>query len=102
MKFTTFGSVFLLLFLMISTAFAAVEFPGRHEAKYKNVQCIEIDDLYKEYTNNNITLVDVRSQLEFDTIHPKGALHIPVAEKGFEEKLKTLSSDVPGKKIAFY
>jgi predicted sulfurtransferase len=102
MKLRIISLAFFLLFVSLATSFAAVDFPGRHEEKYKNVQCIEIDDLHKEYTNNNITLVDVRSQLEFDTIHPKGAVHIPVAEKGFAEKIQTLSRNVPGKKIAFY
>ncbi|WP_457570799.1 rhodanese-like domain-containing protein [Desulfovulcanus sp.] len=88
MKSKIFVFILLLLLVSVAASFATVDFPGRREAKYKNVQSIEIDDLYKEYTNNNITLVDVRSQLEFDTIHPKGALHIPVAEKGFEGKIK--------------
>lgn len=102
MKFKIAVFVLFLLLVYVAASFATVDFPGRREAKYKNVQSIEIDDLYKEYTNNNITLVDVRSQLEFDTIHPKGALHIPVAEKGFEGKVKKLSSSTQGKKIAFY
>jgi len=96
------SSVLLLLFLSAHIASAAITFPGRQKDKYKNVPYIEMEDLYQEYKNNTIKIIDVRSKLEFDTIHLKGALHISVAGAGFGKKVKKLADNEPGKKIAFY
>ncbi len=96
----------VFIVLCIATLFAvpatAVDFPAREKAKYKNMKWVEIDDLYQDYLDNKVNIVDVRSKLEFETIHTKDAFHIPVAERSFEGELKKLIRKSPGKKTAFY
>ena len=96
----------MLVVLVLLTGFVvaaqAVEFPGRQQEKYKNLRWIDIDQLHKEFVNKTVTLVDVRSKLEYETIHTQDAVHIPVAESGFEDSLKEFVRSNPGKKTAFY
>ncbi len=92
----------LVVIVMLSFTTMAVEYPGRQEPKYHHVSYIEIDDLYQEYLAGNVIIVDVRSQLEYETIHIDGALHIPVGSQAFEPKVKKLAAANPGKKISFY
>lgn len=66
------------------------------------MQWIEIDELHQDYLDDKVTIVDTRSKLEYETIHTKGAVHIPVAEGSFESELEKLVSSAPGKKTAFY
>jgi predicted sulfurtransferase len=93
---------FVLLVLLQAVPAAAVEFPGRSLPEYKGLQTIEIDELHKGLQNGKVAVVDVRSKLEFDTIHIKDALHAAVAGKGFVDELKDIAGRQPGKKIAFY
>jgi predicted sulfurtransferase len=81
---------------------AAVEFPGRQKTKYKSVQPIEIEELYQDYVDNKVNIIDVRSKLEYDTIHIDSALHIPVTKRSFESELRKVVAGAPGKKTAFY
>ncbi len=93
----------VLLLLIQAVSAAAVDFPGRRNPKYKDVQCIEINQLYQDYLNGNVNIVDVRSKLEYETIHPVGAVHIPVAAASFESELKKfVHGSGTDKKIAFY
>ncbi len=95
---------FILLLLTVAQVVPvfAVEFPGREKDKYRNLQWIEIEQLQQDYINGNVTIVDVRSSLEYDTIHIKGAVHLPVADKGFIQALADIVRKNPGKKTAFY
>lgn len=97
--------VVFILFCAIATHVvpaAAVDFPERQKEKYKNMDYIEVDELYQDYLDNNVTIVDVRSRLEYETIHPKNAVHLPLAERSFESELEKLVNSTPGKKTAFY
>jgi rhodanese-related sulfurtransferase len=78
------------------------EYPGREHPCYQNVPYIELDKLYQEYRQNNMIVVDVRSQLEFETIHIDGAVHIPLAERSFGAKLRILANTYPEMTISFY
>ncbi len=74
------------------------KFPGRE--LYPEVQVYELDQLGKDF--NNVVVVDVRSQYEFETLRIKGALNISITDKKvFDEKLRSLraSTDKP---IVFY
>ena len=90
------------VFIFALPAVHAVEFPGRQKAKYKSVQPIEIEELYTDYVENRVNIIDVRSRLEYDTIHIDSALNIPVTKRNFESELKKVIAGTPGKKTAFY
>ena len=100
MRFVVF-IVFCAVALHVVPA-VAVDFPGRQKEKYKDMQWIEIDELHQIFLDNKVTIVDVRSKLEYETIHAKGAVHISVAKRNFESELNKLVSSTPGKKTAFY
>lgn len=97
-KITSF-LVLAVCLLSFTGAFAASkgEFPGRK--KYPKIPYIELADLTKQY--KDVVIVDARSTLEFETLHIKDAVNIPVAKKTFEEQVAKLraSTDKP---IVFY
>lgn len=80
----------------------AVDFPARSNPKYVHVPPVEIETLYNDYISRRVVIVDVRSKIEYDTIHIDGALHIPLSSALFESKVKRIARENPGKKIAFY
>jgi len=91
-------SIALVLFFI--SAATAVEFPYRE--KYPNVPPISTEDLFKEYSAGTAVIIDVRSKIEYDVIHPEGAVHIPVSDRAFGKNIKQFVSENPGKKFAFY
>ena len=86
----------LVVSMMLSVTTTAIEYPGRQESKYQQVPYIEIADLYQDYLAEKVIIVDVRSQLEYETIHIDGALHIPVGNQAFETEVKKLAKTNPG------
>ncbi len=76
-------------------------FPGRSHKIYKEAPYIELTDFYKRVKSNDIVIVDVRSQFEFDTLRIKDAINIPVALQSFEQEVQRLRYKTP-KTIAFY
>jgi len=98
-KITTF-LVLAICLLSFVGAFAADkkdEFPGRK--KYPKIPFIELSDLTKQY--KDVVVVDARSALEFETLHVKGAINIPVAKKTFEDSVVKLREST-NKPIVFY
>ncbi len=91
----------VIILFTVSNARAA-DFPGREKPKYQKASYIEIDNLYKEYSKGEPIIVDVRSKLEYDTIHIKGAQHVPLGNTLFERKIKAIGKKNAGKKIVFY
>lgn len=89
----------LVLMLGNNVCFAE-EFPYRKD--YPDVPIIELVDLKAGYDDGSVVIVDVRSTLEFNTIHPKGALHVLLSNADFEKNLQSLSEQYTGKKIAMY
>ncbi len=87
---------------MLAVTVVAIEDQGREKPKYQRVPYIEIDELYQDYLVGNMIIVDVRSKLEYETIHTDGAVHIPVGSHAFEAEVKKLAETNPGKKISFY
>jgi len=92
--------VFLLLFILFSTLCLAEEFPYRKD--YPDVPTIELADLKTGYDEESFIIVDVRSALEFNTIHPKKAFHVTLSSEAFEANLQALIEQNPNKKIALY
>ena len=76
---------------------AAESFP--HRTKYKEVQIMEIDNLQRQL--DQLIVIDVRSKYEYDTMHIKGALHIPLQSKSFEAEVQKLRAG-SNKPIVFY
>ena len=93
-------TIISLIFTLVSSLCFAEEFPYRKD--YPGVPIIELKDLKAGYDEGSIVIVDVRSTLEFDTIHPKGASHVSLSNAGFEQNLQAFSEQNPGKKIAVY
>ena len=96
LQFITLGIVFLLLPFVCG----AEEFPYRND--YPNVSIVEMEDLKAGYDRGEFIIVDVRSGLEFDTIHLKNAFHIAMSNARFEKNVMKLAEKNPGKKIAVY
>ena len=88
--------------LMFAGPGTAIEYPGREDPKYQSVPYIEIEELYQDYLNGNVIIVDVRSELEYNTIHVDGSVHVSVGSGSFEAEVKILAKKNPGKKISFY
>lgn len=88
--------------LVLAATAVAIDYPGREKPKYQSVPYIEIDELYQDYLDGNVIIVDVRSELEYNTIHVDGAVHIPVGSHAFEVEVRKLARANPGKKISFY
>ena len=94
-------SVFIcILVTLISGICLAEEFPYRKD--YPDVKIVELEDLKAGYDNGTFIIVDVRSKIEFDTIHIKGAVHDSLSSKDFTERLKSIVDQNAGKKIAVY
>ena len=85
---------------LISSQGFAEDFPYR--AQYPDVPVIELKDLKTGYDDGSIVIVDVRSAIEFETIHPKGALHVTLSNANFENNLKIVAEENAGKKLALY
>ncbi|USD44055.1 rhodanese-like domain-containing protein [Vibrio sp. SCSIO 43135] len=89
-------SICLFILVTLPLGVIASEFPYRSE--YPDVKTIELSELRAMMTE--VDIVDVRSKLEFDVLHVKGAKHITLSNKGFENKVKKLISN--SKAIVFY
>lgn len=87
----------LLLISANNFVYAGDGFPGR--AKYKDVPYIELHELFAK--KNDVVIVDVRSQYEFDTLRIKSAINMPVANKTFESQIVDLRQSTE-KPIVFY
>ncbi len=97
--------VFFLLALFVALANAQTaeekaeqeEFPGR--SKFSEVEIYELEKLYQQ--KDQVIIVDVRSEYEYETLRAKGALNIPLSSLTFGEELMKLraSTDKP---IVFY
>ena len=91
--------IVVFVFGFVSIA-AASDFPYRKD--YPGIPTIDSYDLFASYKSGNVVIVDVRSKIEYEVIHPDGAVHIPISKKGFVNNVKALIAKNPGKKIAFY
>lgn len=60
------------------------EFPGRDA--YRDVAHISATELYKKW--EQVTIIDTRSDYEYETLHIKGAINIPLSSITFSERIK--------------
>lgn len=97
-KFTV-ASLWLLLTWLGTAAVAVADegFPGR--AKFPKVSTYSMAQLRDNL--DQVLVVDARSHYEYETLRIKGALNMPVADKGFELELAKLRQQ-SNKPIVFY
>jgi rhodanese-related sulfurtransferase len=76
---------------------AAAEYP--HRTSFPDVAIVTTEDLARQF--DKVTVVDVRSKYEFDTLHVKDAVNLPVTSKTFQEKVRELYAK-DGKPLVFY
>ena len=92
-----FISISLFLFSMHNLQANVDEFPGRKA--FPDIPVIELAQLRD--TINDVVIVDTRSRYEYETLHIKNAINLPVASKTFEQDLKNLVDKVK-KPVVFY
>lgn len=98
MTFSRLISIFFcLLLLQIPLATNAADFPGR--PNYPDVKPMELADLAKKF--DNVIVVDARSQYEYDTLHIKSAVNIPVSSPNFAKQVRDISQ-LTKKPLVFY
>ena len=88
------GSIFVTANAVAATK---AEFP--HRARFKDVTTVEIGNLKRRL--NNVVVVDVRSKYEFETLHIKGAINIPLSSIDFGKRIKALSAKSNGKIVMY-
>lgn len=88
----------LLLALSLTTAAQAYKVDFPHRAKFSDVPVIETAQLAQRLGKVNI--IDVRSHFEFETLHIKGAVNIPLSSLSFAEDVQKLKAN--GKPVIFY
>lgn len=80
-------SICLLLAASFSShLYAEEEFPLR--TLYPKVAPIELESLFKK--QDQVVIFDVRSSYEYETLHIKGAQHLPLNDREFVAKLKAM------------
>lgn len=81
--------ILVLLFAhQVFAAEAKKEFPGRDT--YPEVKFIELNDFYQKLKKKEVTVVDVRSKYEYETLRIAGALNIPLASRDFVSEMTKL------------
>lgn len=96
----TLTSAILVVFTSLYSSVANCaedEFPGRK--RFPSIKVITIDELYKQ--RENVAIVDVRSEYEFNTLRIKDAKHIPLSSLDFIKQVKSLRETDP-RPIVFY
>ena len=73
------------------------KFPGRDT--YRDVPHITAVELYKKRAK--VTIIDTRSDYEFETLHIKGAINIPLSSIDFSERIKNVYN-THKKPLVFY
>ena len=91
---------FLLFLNSNVTPAYAEEFPYRQD--YPEVPFITTEGLGEKYTAGESVIIDVRSCIEYDVIHPVDALNIPVSEIVFQKRTQEVIDQNSRKTITFY
>ncbi|MDH5632678.1 MAG: rhodanese-like domain-containing protein [Gammaproteobacteria bacterium] len=95
----TFITLLSLLAVTVSAQVLAETNPFPHRDKFKDVKVMEMEVL--KATAENVTIVDVRSRYEYDTLHIKGAVNIPLNSDSFGQSIADIQK-AEGKQIVFY
>lgn len=92
--------LFVLAGLFSARAFSIesdTHFPGRD--LYREVPVYSLDEVFQKL--DSIAVVDARSRYEFETLHIKGSINLPLSDKDFDTKLRILRASTE-KPIVFY
>lgn len=101
MRKTTLCLIGAAVMLIVSSLSAvAADFPGR--AKYPKVKTISTDELSAAVKAGSAIIIDVRSLMEYEVIHPTGAVHIPISDIKFDNIIKELAAKNAAKTVAMY
>ena len=91
----------MAIMLMVTSLPAfATDFPGR--AKYPAVKTISTEELSTAVKADSVVIVDVRSAIEYEVVHPVNAVHVAMSNVKFDEKISELRSKNGAKTIATY
>ena len=82
-KSLTWTPAIVFCLIIVNSAFSDEGYP--HREKYPDIKVISTEDLEKQY--NDVLIVDVRSDMEFDVVRIKKAVHIPISSRNFESNL---------------
>jgi rhodanese-related sulfurtransferase len=88
-----------LVSIFVATSSQATSGPFPHREKFKEVPVIESQDLMNKISSVNI--VDVRSKYEYQTLHIKGAVNIPLNKVDFAAEVAKLIK-LNAKPVIFY
>jgi len=91
--------VLALASLFIATSSQAISEPFPHREKFKDVPVIESQELMNKLSSVNV--VDVRSKYEYQTLHIKGAVNIPLSKLDFAAEVARLIR-TNSKPVVFY
>jgi len=89
-KYFLFLTALALLLSWQSVFGANTEFPCRD--RFPDIPFIELENLNARY--EQVVVVDVRSELEYNTLHIKNAINIPLSSPDFIERMKGLRSEM--------
>lgn len=92
-------TLIIISFLISVAGVSGQEFPLRE--KYPSTKYITTEDLAKEY-GGGILIADVRSDVEYDVIHIKDAVHVPWGKLHFGNDLEKAAGGNKAAKIAVY
>jgi rhodanese-related sulfurtransferase len=96
-KAVVLASIFLSILTFGPAHAADAAFP--HRAHFKQVPIMEVEQLHRDL--DKVTVVDVRTRYEYDTLHIKGAIHIPLSKTKLPAAVRELRKE-SNKPIVFY
>ncbi|MBF0282245.1 MAG: hypothetical protein HQM07_06735 [Zetaproteobacteria bacterium] len=91
----------LISMICLMPAYAA-QWSYPEKTGYADVPTIDVAELYQSLQNGNGWVVDVRSEIEFETAHIKDAMHISVSSRDFISNLQAEVAKKPQMNIYFY
>ncbi len=83
--------------VMTRAQLADPAFPYRKQ--YLSVDVLSTDELAQRF--GDVVVVDVRSKYEYETLHVKGAVNIPLEAKDFTDRVRQLRQTT-GRPVVFY
>ena len=99
MRYLIFMGCCGVVFFLVSSSIAG-DFPYRE--KFPEVNVIELVDLKSCYDRGDFIIVDVRSIIEFETIHIKSSLNIPYGNANFTRDFNRIARIDLSRKIVLY
>ncbi len=92
-------AVWLGTALLLAGPAGAEDFPLRDKYASVGVPPVETEELAASL--DSMTVVDARSSYEYETLHVRDAVSIPLDSKGFDEAVRELAEDT-GEPLVFY